>query len=71
MNSMIGGHLGSTSAAMEGDIVGDDSPYVQEQDDDSGEGEVSQFGRAKKPKRKAAPRTSRACREFPFLSTYC
>ncbi|KAK9898964.1 hypothetical protein P389DRAFT_167662 [Cystobasidium minutum MCA 4210] len=39
-----------------------DSPYVLEQDDDSGEGEVpSQFGRAKKPKRKTAPRTSRAC----------
>lgn len=45
---------------------GSESPYVQEQDEDSGEGEVSQFGRSKKPKRKAAPRTSRACCELCF-----
>lgn len=50
---------------------GSESPYVQEQDEDSGEGEISQFGRSKKPKRKAAPRTSRACCELWFSCDTC
>jgi hypothetical protein len=57
---MHGGSQGSMPSEL--GMLADDSPYLQE--DSSGEGEQSHFGRAKKSKRKAAPRTSRACCEY-------
>jgi len=67
---MLHGNSHSSSMPSElGMLGGDDSPYLQE--DSSGEPEPSQFGRAKKPKRKTAPRTSRACCECKCRFQQC
>lgn len=57
----------SMGSAGPGSGNGADSPYMHEES--SGEGETSQFGRAKKSKRKAAPRTSRACRKLVLVTS--